>query len=265
MSPRSLFAGVDIGSLSTEAVLLERNGSLAAQSILPTGASTRRAADAALEQALAAAGACSADLAFTVSTGYGREAVAAAAIKVTEITCHARGASHLFPGARTVIDIGGQDSKVIRLLPDGRVADFAMNDKCAAGTGRFLEVMARVLEMDLEEMGPRAVLSVRALPISSVCTVFAESEVISLIASGASPDDIAWGIHKAVAERVCALADRVGVRAPVVMTGGVAKNPAARKALEERLGLPLRLPDEPQTAGALGAALIAREKGPRLR
>ncbi len=258
-----LFAGIDVGSLSTDVVLLDARGRVGASAVVATGASTRKACAEAFGQALARAGAAESDVAFAVATGYGRESVASAGLKVTEITCHARGARHLFADARTVLDIGGQDSKVIRLSSDGKVIDFAMNDKCAAGTGRFLEVMARALEMDLEEMGPRSLLSRKPLSVSSMCTVFAESEVISLIAGGAAPEDIARGIHEAIADRVAALAERTGIRAPVVMTGGVAKNPGARKALEDRFGLALLVPEEPQTAGALGAALIAREQPPR--
>jgi len=258
---RTLYAGIDVGSLSTEVVLLDADGRVAGFSIVATGASTRKACGEALARALAAAKAAGTCIACTVSTGYGRESVPASDRRVTEITCHARGAHHLFPETRTVLDIGGQDSKVIRLAPDGRVADFAMNDKCAAGTGRFLEVMARTLEMDLEDLGPASLRSRRSLAVSSMCTVFAESEVVSLIASGATPEDIARGIHNAVADRVAALAERIGMAPPAVMTGGVAKNPGARKALEKRFGIPLLVPEEPQLAGALGAALIAREEG----
>jgi predicted CoA-substrate-specific enzyme activase len=257
---RVLFAGIDVGSLSTDVVLLDGKGTLRGAAVVATGASTQKACEAALSGALDAACGAAADIALTVSTGYGRERVPSADLKVTEITCHARGARHLFPDARTVLDIGGQDSKVIRLLPDGRVADFAMNDKCAAGTGRFLEVMARTLEIDLQQLGPKALLSGRSVTVSSMCTVFAESEVVSLIASGTPVEDIAWGVHLAIADRIAALVDRVGSVAPAVMTGGVAKNPAARKALEDRFGFRLLVPEEPQIAGALGAALIAREK-----
>lgn len=261
MTPRSvLFAGIDVGSLSTDVVLLDGDGKVAGHAITATGASTLKACREALDRALSIAKGRPSDISFTVSTGYGREAVPSADLKVTEITCHARGARRLFPDAATVLDIGGQDSKVIRLSPDGKVEDFAMNDKCAAGTGRFLEVMARTLEMDLELMARRSLASRRSLSVSSMCTVFAESEVISLIASGASPEDIAWGVHLAIANRIAALAERVGCVPPAVMTGGVAKNPAARKALENRFGIPLLVPGEPQLAGALGAALIALEK-----
>jgi len=255
-----LYAGIDIGSLSTDVVLLDADRVLLGSAITATGASTRRAAREALEAALAAAGAAREDIVCTVATGYGRETVETADLRVTEITCHARGARHLFPGALTVLDIGGQDSKVIRLGHDGKVADFAMNDKCAAGTGRFLEVMARTLEMDLERMGARSLLASRSLQVSSTCTVFAETEVISLIASGAAPDDIAWGVHLAISERIAALAERIGIAPPAVMTGGVAKNPAARKALEDRFRIRFLVPEEPQLAGALGAALIALDR-----
>ena len=256
----TLYAGIDIGSLSTDVVLLDGNLAVVGTAILATGASMRRAAREAFDAALSAGGAGMEDVVFTVATGYGRESAEGADLRVTEITCHARGARRLFPGALTVLDIGGQDSKVIRLGTDGKVSDFAMNDKCAAGTGRFLEVMARTLEMDLERMGERSLLATRSLPVSSTCTVFAESEVVSLIASGAAPEEIAWGVHLAISERIAALADRLGMAPPAVLTGGVAKNPAARKALEDRFRIRFLVPDEPQLTGALGAALIAVER-----
>src|SRR5512138_2556776 len=240
-----LFAGVDVGSLSTDVVLVDEEGAIAGQAVVPTGASIARAYAEAMKTALAAACAIASDIVFTVSTGYGRDRVPASDLAMTEIGCHARGARHIFPDAVTVLDIGGQDSKVIRIGANGKVSDFAMNDKCAAGTGRFLEVMARTLERDLEQMGERALQATRPHPVSSMCTVFAESEVVSLIASGAVPGDIAWGIHAAIADRIAALADRVGVVQPVVMTGGVAKNRAARKAIEERLRIRLLVPDDP--------------------
>jgi predicted CoA-substrate-specific enzyme activase len=255
-----LYAGVDVGSLSTDVVIVDDACEVVGQAVVPTGASIARAYAEAMKRALAEAGAVASGLAFIVSTGYGRDRVPASDLALTEIGCHARGARHLFPDAVTVLDIGGQDSKVIRIGTNGKVSDFVMNDKCAAGTGRFLEVMARTLELDLEQMGERALHSARPLSVSSMCTVFAESEVVSLIASGASPVDIAWGIHTAIADRVAALADRVGVAQPAVMTGGVAKNRAAVKAIEERLRVKLLVPEEPQATGALGAALFARER-----
>jgi predicted CoA-substrate-specific enzyme activase len=259
-APPRIYAGIDVGSLSTDVVLLDADRAVVGSAITATGASTRKAARETMEAALSAAGSRPGDIVCTVATGYGRGMVETADLRVTEITCHARGARHLFPGALSVLDIGGQDSKVIRLSHEGKVADFAMNDKCAAGTGRFLEVMARTLEMDLEQMGGRSLLASRSLPVSSTCTVFAETEVISLIASGAAPDDIAWGVHLAISDRIAALAERIGVVPPAVMTGGVAKNPAARKALEDRFRIRFLVPEEPQLTGALGAALIALER-----
>ena len=256
------FAGVDVGSISTEAVLVSDDGRVVAQTVGATGADSVAASERALLEALTAAGIGREELARVVGTGYGRERVPFATDRVTEITCHARGAIHLFPGTRTVIDIGGQDSKVIRVDGQGRVLNFQMNDKCAAGTGRFLEVMARALEVDLIEMGPLGLLGSGAVSVSSTCTVFAESEVVGLIHQGRRKEEIIQGIHAAVAGRTRALVGRVGVEAEVTMTGGVAKNPGVVKELEDRLGIRMNIPAEPQTVGALGAALIARERGP---
>jgi predicted CoA-substrate-specific enzyme activase len=194
-----------------------------------------------------------------VSTGYGRENVRNRTKAVTEITCHARGAHTLHPEARSVIDIGGQDSKAIALEPDGRVRRFEMNDKCAAGTGRFLEVMARTLEVDLKDFGPIALTARKPAAISSTCTVFAESEVISLLAQDMEVPEILAGLCLAIAQRVNSLASRVGMHPQVMMTGGVAKNAGVVKAIEEKVGYPVMVPDEPQTIGALGAALFARD------
>lgn len=254
-----IVAGVDVGSLSAKAVIM-KGREILGYSILRTGADSRGAAERSRDAALREAGLDVCDISFTVATGYGRINVPFADSRVTEITCHAKGAHFLFPGTRTVIDIGGQDSKVIRLDAAGRVVDFAMNDKCAAGTGRFLEVMAQALEVDLEEMGRLASKSRKLLTISSMCTVFAESEVVSLVASGHSKEDIIRGLHESVAERVLSLANRVGVEGEVTMTGGVAKNSGVVSAISARLGKKLNLPREPQIVGALGAALIAGEK-----
>lgn len=257
-----LVAGIDIGSLSTEAVLLS-NRKLVSYSILATGADSRGAAHRALDEALGLAGASPAAVRFTVSTGYGRTNVPFADLQVTEITCHAYGALYSFLDTRTIIDIGGQDSKVIRLDEAGSVVDFAMNDKCAAGTGRFLEVMARALEVDVDELAELAVGASRAAPVSNVCTVFAESEIVSLIGQGVPRPEIALGILESVAERVVSMVKRVGLVPKVTMTGGVAKNKGVVKALERRLGTEIRVPEEPQIAGALGAALIAESKASR--
>ena len=254
------FAGIDIGSLSTETVLIDQNAEVVAVNIIATGASSVKAARQSFAQALAGAGANEEDVAYCVATGYGRNKAERAQAKITEITCHARGAHVLFPDTQLVIDIGGQDSKAIRLGDNGTVVNFVMNDKCAAGTGRFLEVMARALEVDLEELGPLALQSDVDVKVSSVCTVFAESEVVSLIGDGVTPARIAWGVCRAVADRTVSLAERVGVVSPAVMTGGVAKNVGVIKALEQRLNLRLTIPPDPQLVGALGAAHLARER-----
>lgn len=254
-----LFGGIDSGSLSTDAVIISNN-QVVGYSIVPTGASNRAAAKRAWSEALEKSGLDEKDVKFIVSTGYGRDAIDFANASVTEITCHARGAYYVFPGVRTVIDIGGQDSKIIRIDETGRVTDFVMNDKCAAGTGRFLEVMARALETPLDKMGPLSLESSKEVSVSSTCTVFAESEVVGLVAAGRDTRDILRGIHRAIAGRAASLSGRVGVESPAAMTGGVAKNIGVVRALEERLNLKLSIPPEPQIVGAIGAAVIAAEK-----
>jgi predicted CoA-substrate-specific enzyme activase len=251
-------AGIDIGSLSAEAVILA-GGVVCGYSIIPTGAESRRSAEAAFLAALDAAGVSRDAVTFIVATGYGRINVPFADKQVTEITCHGRGAVYLIPQTRTVIDIGGQDSKVIRVDSRGTVEDFAMNDKCAAGTGRFLEVMARALETDLEGFSALAGAARKAAPISSMCTVFAESEVVSLIGQGRPREEIALGLCEAVAERTAALVHRVGLTEAVTMTGGVAKIGSVVAAISRKLGVPVKVPPEPQVVGALGAALVAEE------
>ncbi len=253
-----LVAGVDVGSVSGEAVLLA-GGQIVAQSTVPTGSSSRLAGERALGLALERAGVRREEVTFLVATGYGRTAIASAQRRVTEITCHARGAWHLFPGVATVIDIGGQDCKAIRVGERGAAADFVMNDRCAAGTGRFLEVMARALEVPLEQLAELSGRAVRVASISSMCTVFAESEVVSLVAEGVAVEEIVAGLHAAVAERVSGMVQRLGLAPPVVMTGGVAYNAGVVRAIERRLGCPVTVPPNPHLVGALGAALIAAE------
>jgi predicted CoA-substrate-specific enzyme activase len=255
-----LFAGIDIGSLSTETVMIDDQGNLVHYNIILTGASAIKAAKASFSKALETMSAKPEDIVFTVGTGYGRNRCEQADATVTEITCHAKGAATIFPEAHTIIDIGGQDSKAIRIEQGGAVADFVMNDKCAAGTGRFLEVMARTLEIDLDQMGPISLQSNAETRVSSMCTVFAESEVVSLISEGAEVADIARGIHRAISDRTVSLAERVGVKPQVVMTGGVAKNVGVVDAIEKKIGRKLLIPEEPQIIGALGAAHIARQK-----
>jgi predicted CoA-substrate-specific enzyme activase len=192
-----------------------------------------------------------------VATGYGRRLVRPASRHVTEITCHARGVFATTGHGGTLLDVGGQDSKVIQVGPDGRVVDFAMNDKCAAGTGRFLEYTAARLDVPLDELGPRACAAEAEHPISSTCTVFAESEIISLIAHGVPVDGILRGLHRSLVSRLVAMVRALGVRPPLMLSGGVARNTALRLMLEQDLGVPVVVPSQPQLMGALGAALIA--------
>ncbi|HEY5999049.1 MAG TPA: acyl-CoA dehydratase activase [bacterium] len=254
-----MYLGVDIGSLAAKGVLLDAAGTVAAWALVPSGFDHARVAEEVTRRVLAAAGVTPECLVGTVGTGYGRASVARAGRRVTEITCHARGAHALVPACRTVIDIGGQDSKFIRMDERGRVVDFAMNDRCAAGTGRFLEVMAQALAIPLEQMGAAVLAATGAARISNVCTVFAESEVVGLIAGGEARPNIVRGLCQAIAERVGAMAARVGVAPPLAMTGGVAQNLAVVAALEEKLGLPIAVPRLPQLVGALGAAHLARD------
>jgi predicted CoA-substrate-specific enzyme activase len=252
------FLGIDIGAVSAKAVIV-RGGTSCAQAVRDTGSSVARVANEIMMQVLAAADMSAGDLNGVVATGYGRTAVGFADKKVTEITCHARGVCHLLPDVRTVIDIGGQDSKAMRLDEEGRVADFVMNDKCAAGTGRFLEVMARALEVPLDDLGSLARASLNSCPISSLCTVFAESEVVFLRGEGRAREDIAAGIHGAIASRVAAMLSQMGLEETVALTGGVARNSGVVRALCDELQLAVRVPERPQLTGALGAALIAAE------
>ena len=253
-----IVAGVDIGSLTAKAVIL-RDSDILGYAILPTGPDVAGVASHTLEAALDKAGLARNRLAAVVSTGYGRARVQYASRTVTEITCDARGAHFLFPGARMVIDIGGQDSKVISLDGEGRVIDFAMNDKCAAGTGRFLEVMAHALDIELEQLGTVSLKHRKPVVISSMCTVFAESEVVSLIAEGYAREDILNGLHQAIASRVSSMAQGLRVENTVVVSGGVAKNTGVVRALEQNLKVKVKVPAEPQIVAALGAAICARE------
>jgi len=252
-------AGVDIGSLTAKAVIFD-GAEILSHSLLLTGHNSRRAGRKALDLALEGAGIAEADLDMMVATGYGRLAADFAGEKVTEITCHARGACFVLPETRTVIDLGGQDSKAIAIDERGKVRDFVMNDKCSAGTGRFLEVMARALEIELDDLGRISLESEAPASISSVCTVFAESEVVSRVAEGVSKVDIVAGIHQAIASRIYAMAVRIPVEERVVMTGGVARNQGVVRALEGRFKTDILVPEMPQHMGALGAAIIATER-----
>lgn len=259
MNGKGLYAGIDSGSTSTDVVIIDRDKNIIAQSILPTGAGAAAGADRALDEALAQAGLSRSDINATVTTGYGRTAVGLGDQSITEITCHAKGAYFLDPSVRTIIDIGGQDSKVIRLDENGNVTNFVMNDKCAAGTGRFLELMARTLEISLDDMSRLGLEWKEDVTISSMCTVFAESEVVSLIAENRTPADIIHGLNRSVATKTCALCRRVGGEESYMMTGGVSKNRGVVTEIEKILGVKLHLSDKAQLNGALGAALFALE------
>jgi len=254
-----IVAGVDIGAATAKTVILDSDGVLSS-SIMATGSSVARAAEVVTEEALDKVGLSMAQLGYVISTGYGRRAVPFSNKALTEIICHAVGINSVMPQARTVIDIGGQDSKVIGLDDNGNVINFVMNDKCAAGTGRFLEVMAKVLEVGIDEMGFTSLLSKNPCQVSSTCTVFAETEVVSLRADGRTREDLIAGIHKAMSHRVVIMGRTVGFNQDVVFTGGVAKNIGVKKALEDEIGLEIVVPEEPQITGALGAAILARSE-----
>lgn len=256
-----VYAGVDIGAATAKAVVVSSDRILG-HAVSPTGHDVKLAAERVTEEALKRSGLNRGvgELDGIVSTGYARHAVGFAYKSVTEIICHAKGARFLVPTAGAVIDIGGQDSKAVELDEDGGVTDFVMNDKCAAGTGRFLEVMAEVLQVgSVDNMGPLSLQSKEPCSISSTCTIFAESEVVSLRAAGRSREDLIAGVHQAIALRVALMARRLNIRPEVIFTGGVAKNAGVKKALEVELGFTLVVPDEPQIVGALGAALTAAE------
>lgn len=251
--------GIDSGSSSTDAVILDERKKIVGFSILSTGSGAGKSGKEALEEALQMAGLTEKDICATVTTGYGRNNLQASSSSITEISCHAKGAVHLYPKARTVIDIGGQDSKVIVLDERGSVINFVMNDKCAAGTGRFLETMAKVLGLSLAEMSRLSLNRKRVVSISSTCTVFAESEVVSLVAHNTPVADIVNGLNQAVASKTVSLVKRAKGMPPYIMTGGVSNNLGLVKTLEEMLGEKIFVPKEAQVCGALGAALFALE------
>lgn len=258
-SRKGYVCGIDSGSATCAVVILDEAKRIVASAVVPTGARVRESADAALAQALERAGLSKDDLVATVTTGYGRNHLAHSDSAITEISCHARGAAKLDPGVRTVIDIGGQDSKVIVLDAYGKPARFVMNDQCAAGTGRFLETMAKVLRLDLDEMGAMPFDPQKAVTISSMCTVFAESEVVTRIAENTDVDAIVSGLDLSVASKTVSLVRRARGEGPYMMTGGVARNRGIVDALGEALGEKIRVPAEAQICGALGAALFAAE------
>ena len=253
-------AGVDVGSTQTKAVIIDGARRIVARALIATGANVSRAAENAFREACAAAELPREAIGYVVGTGYGRYKVMFGDTQITEITCHARGAQSLFPATRTVIDMGGQDTKAIKVGPDGSVVDFAMNDKCAAGTGRFLSAAADVTGLTLEEIGPRALEAKTPVRLTSVCTVFVESDIMSYLAQRKTVEDILGGVHKAIATRTMSLIRRVGVEDEVTFTGGVSRNVAMVRGLEAVLGRPLNVSDEGHFMGALGAALFALER-----
>lgn len=253
-------AGVDVGSTQTKAAIIDEAGTLVGRSLIDTGANVVLAAEHAYELALADAGLEEREVGFIVGTGYGRYRVTFGDTQVTEISCHGRGAVHMFPGTRTVVDMGGQDTKAIRVKPNGEIADFCMNDKCAAGTGRFLGAAAAALEIPIGELGPMALRSERPVKITTTCTVFAESEVLSWVAKGKKIEDILQGVHQSIVSRSLGLMRRVGIDPEVTFTGGVTKNIGMVKALEAALGYTVNVSDDSPYMGALGAALFALER-----
>ena len=255
-----MYLGLDIGSSSSKAAIINEDGKLINAVVVNKGTGTQGITEA-LEEIFAAENITKDEIRYTVVTGYGRVSYKQADKQITEITCHAKGVNFLLGNAGTIIDIGGQDAKVIRLNPKGDVENFVMNEKCAAGTGRFLEVMARVLGCKLGELSFLADQSKKEVPISSVCTVFAESEVISRLASGEAIEDVAKGAHVAIAKRVSGMCNRVGIKAPVVMTGGVALNRNMVETMSDVLGYRIAAVPHPQAAGAIGAAAFAKELG----
>jgi predicted CoA-substrate-specific enzyme activase len=260
LTMKNYVMGIDFGSTTAKTVILDLQGHIVSSYVAHMGAVSGNGVKVSIAGALEQAGLTQSDMGRTVSTGYGRRMLDEADKNYTEITCHARGAHAMVPGARLVIDIGGQDSKVIALDASGLVSQFAMNDRCAAGTGKFLEVLARAMEIELDDMGGLALQSKVDLKISSMCATFAETEVISLLAEGQTKPDVLGAVHAAIANRTVGLVGRVGKKGPVVMTGGVARNQAAVAYIERALEMPLIMPEAPQIAGALGAALIGLDE-----
>jgi predicted CoA-substrate-specific enzyme activase len=253
-------AGVDVGSTQTKAVVINEAMNIAGRALIDTGANVTMAAERAFQEALQNARVREEEVEYVVGTGYGRYRVTFGNTQVTEISCHGRGAVHMFPGTRTVIDMGGQDTKAIRVGPSGDIVDFCMNDKCAAGTGRFLGAAASALDIPLDQLGPIALRAERPVQISTTCTVFAESEVLSWLGKGKKIEDILQGVHQSIASRSVGLVRRVGITEQVTFTGGVARNIGMIAALEKRLGTRLNVSDDSHFMGALGAALFAMDR-----
>ncbi|MDH5606320.1 MAG: acyl-CoA dehydratase activase [Anaerolineae bacterium] len=249
--------GVDVGSTQTKAVIVDESKKIVGRALIDTGANVITAAEKAYAIALADNGIREEEVEYVIGTGYGRYRVTFGNTQVTEISCHARGAVHIFPNTRTVLDMGGQDTKAIRVTAGGDIFDFCMNDKCAAGTGRFLGAAANALDIPLNQLGSRALQAEKAVKISTTCTVFAESEVLSWLGKGKKIEDILLGVHQSIASRSAGLLRRVGIEEEVSFTGGVAKNIGMVKTLEDALEVKLNINEDSHFMGALGAALFA--------
>ncbi|MFH2065903.1 MAG: acyl-CoA dehydratase activase [Pseudomonadota bacterium] len=257
----SIVAGCDIGSLTAKAVIME-NGRIISSALLRSKTNPQLSAEAVMKEALSKTALSMDNIQFFVGTGYGRKNISFVNQAISEIACHGKGARWLIPGARTIIDIGGQDCKAVRLDQDGNVVKFVANDKCASGTGRFLEVMARLLNISIEELGGLSSRSTAPIILSSTCTVWAQADIIKYINSGHKIEDIGAGVNSAMAKRAAILANSVGIEPDVCMTGGVAKNEGVVRDLEKLLGKNIKRTRkaDPQIAGAIGAAIFAMEK-----
>ena len=255
-------AGVDVGSTQTKAVIIDERLAIVGRALIDTGSNVTIAAQNAYDLALREAGIEEEKdgVGFVIGTGYGRYRVTFGDAQTTEISCHARGAVQMFPGTRTVLDMGGQDTKAIKINERGEVLDFSMNDKCAAGTGRFLGAAANALEIPLDELGPTALRSDKPVRISTTCTVFAESEILAWLAKGKKTEDILLGVHQSVSSRALALLRRVGIEREVTFTGGVARNAGMVEVVSGLLGFPVNHGEESHYMGALGAALFAMDR-----
>lgn len=253
-------AGVDVGSTQTKAVIINENREIVSRSLIDTGANVVVAAENAYVEALKNGNIREEEVEYVVGTGYGRYKVTFGDTQITEISCHGRGAVHMYPGTRTVVDMGGQDTKAIRVNATGEILDFCMNDKCAAGTGRFLGAAAAALEIPLEELGGTALRAEKAVKISTTCTVFAESEVVSWLGKGKKIEDILLGVHQSIVSRSLGLMRRVGIENEVTFTGGVAKNIGVVTVLNEMIGFPVNVGEDSHYMGALGAALFAMDR-----
>lgn len=252
-------AGIDSGSLATKGVLLDQDGKILSFEIILTGGKSKQSSAEVYKKILEKSSLHEDDIDYVVTTGYGRGNIAFSNKDITEISCHAAGINFLFPDVKTILDIGGQDCKAIKVDNKGKVSDFVMNDKCAAGTGRFLEVIANALEIDLNSLGKYSLKAEKKVSISSMCTVFAETEVISLVANDTPIPNIIRGVHSAITDRAIILLNKVGIVEPVAMSGGVANNIGVVAEMEEKLNLKLNISEQPQIIGALGAAFLGQK------